>query len=292
MPTRRTVLLAASGAAAAPSPRWPLCMHQTTSAQAGFRKSLEGYSKAGFRYVELIPPHADAFVKQESVAVARRLLSDLGLKAASGGGVRGLAEPSPERAKALEELKFRTGRWAELGVDRMVIPCAATGKYTLDDYKQAVGNLREVGEIVKSHGVTAMIEFMRGSAFVGCLPTSLKLTREAAHSHLKPMFDFYHFGAGLSKLEDLAMLRSGELHHVHFQDVPDMPRELLDNSTRDIPGDGVLPLHRILDGLKKAAYQGPLSVELFYPRLQQGDPYEVAMEIRRKCEKVLSSWRG
>jgi hypothetical protein len=30
--------------------------------------------------------------------------------------------------------------------------------------------------------------------------------------------------------------------HVHFQDVPDMPRELLDNTTRIIPGDGVSPL--------------------------------------------------
>ena len=33
---------------------------------------------------------------------------------------------------------------------------------------------------------------------------------------------------------------------MHFQDMPDMPRELLDNSTRVMPGDGVTPLVRIL----------------------------------------------
>jgi hypothetical protein len=26
---------------------------------------------------------------------------------------------------------------------------------------------------------------------------------------------------------------------------------------------------------------------LFYPKLQKGDPYEVAMEIRRKAEPVM-----
>ena len=32
---------------------------------------------------------------------------------------------------------------------------------------------------------------------------------------------------------------------------------------------------------------GPLSVELFLPRFQQGDPYEIAREIRMKAEGVM-----
>ena len=150
----------------------------------------------------------------------------------------------------------------------------------LDDYKRAQDNLREAGEIVKPHKVTVMLEFMRGSTFVGTLPTSLNLTRDTAHPNVRSMFDCYHFWAGLSKLEDLDMIRPGEIHHVHFQDVPKLPRELLDASTRDIPGDGVSPLKHILQTLKKKGYSGPISVELFYPHLQKADPYEVAMEIR------------
>ena len=110
-----------------------------------------------------------------------------------------------------------------------------------------------------------MVEFMRGSTFIGTLPTSLRLTREAAHPNVRPMLDCYHFWAGLSKLEDLDLIRQGEIHHVHFQDVPDMPRELLDNGTRDIPGTGVSPLVGILRKLAEKGYAGPLSVELFYP---------------------------
>ncbi|MCC6392754.1 MAG: sugar phosphate isomerase/epimerase [Bryobacterales bacterium] len=289
MITRRTLLQSAPALALASSAsRWPLCLHQTTSAGSTFRQSLEGYARAGIRHVEIIPQLLDPFVAKEGLPAAKRLLSDLGMKAvSSGSGVRGLVEPSPQRAKALTELKFRAEQFAAAGVDRMVIPCAAAGKYTLDDYKQAVDRMREMGEIVRPFGVTAMLEFMRGSTFVGCLPTSLKLLREVNHPFVKPMFDFYHFYAGLSKMEDLDMIRPGEIHHVHFQDVPDIPRELLDNSTRDIPGDGVSPLVKILHALRKARYEGPLSVELFYPRLQKGDPYEVAMEIKQKSEKVL-----
>ena len=34
-------------------------------------------------------------------------------------------------------------------------------------------------------------------------------------------------------------------------------------------------------------YSGTLSVELFLPRFQKGDPYEAAVEIRRKAERVM-----
>lgn len=272
---------------AAPGGTMHLCMHQTTSAGSSFGASLEGYARAGIRYVEIIPPLVDQFLKQESVASAKRLIANLGLTAVSMGGVRGLAEPNPGRAKALEELKRIAGLAAELGVDRVVCPCGTSEKFTDEDYARGVENLREAGELVRPSGVTAMLEFMRGSTFIGTLPTSLKTTRQVAHPNVRPMLDCYHFWAGLSKFEDLDLLREGEIHHVHFQDVPDMPRELLDSGTRDVPCEGVSPLVRILRKLDEKKYRGPLSVELFYPQLQNGDPYEVALRIRRKAEPIL-----
>ncbi len=264
-----------------------LCLHQTTSAGSNFRASLEGYARAGIRYVEIIPPFVDEFLKHETIDAAKRLLADLGLKAVSMGGVRGLAEPNPHRAEALEQLKRIASMASELQIDRMVCPCGTTEKFTSEDYGRAVGNLQEVGEIVRPLGVTAMLEFMRGSTFIGTLPTALKATRAAAHPNVRPMLDCYHFWAGLSKFEDLDTLHEGEIHHVHFQDVPDMPREQLDNGTRAIPGEGVSPLERILRKLAEKGYRGALSVELFYPQLQNGDPYQVARRIRDKAEPIL-----
>jgi hypothetical protein len=151
MISRRSVLLAPAAAMAASSSAMKLCLDQTTSTDAGYRRSLEGYAKAGIKYVEIIPPQLEPFAKTEGLR-ARRTKPESG-------------------------------------------------------HKRAQDNLREVGEIVKPYRVVTMLEFMRGSTFVGTLPTSLKLTRDTSHQ-------------------------------VHFQDVQKIPRELLDNTTRDIAGDG------------------------------------------------------
>jgi 2-keto-myo-inositol isomerase len=265
-----------------------LCLHQFTSANAGFRKSLEGWARAGIKNVEITSAQLDEFLKTDTIAAAGRLISDLGLTAVSAAcGVAGLWEPTPTRAASLDSLKQRCEMFAALGIGKTYAPTTTSQKFTLDDYKAAVQNMREAGEIAKQFRMTAMVEFVRASSFISTLTTLLKLTREAGHPNLRPMLDCYHFWSGLSKFEDLDLLRPGELAHVHFQDVPDMPRELLDNSTRLIPGDGISPLKQILRKLSEKGYSGPLSVELFLPQFQQGDPYEVARRIRERAEPVI-----
>jgi sugar phosphate isomerase/epimerase len=273
----------------AASTRMTLCIHQTTSAPAGFRKSLEGYSRAGVRQVEVIGPQLDAFAKSDGLPAAKRLLSDLGMKAVSHSGVRGLWGPGPEHSKAIEDLKHQAEMAAALSVDRMVGPCIATGEFNADDYKTVIANMRDAGEVAKQFGVTLMVEFTRSSTLIATLPTSLRLVREAAHPNVRPMLDFYHFWSGLNKFEDLALIRPNEIHHVHFQDVPDMPRELLDSTTREIPGTGVTPIARILHALSQKGYAGPLSVELFLPKYQNADPYDVARAIRRNAAQFIQA---
>jgi 2-keto-myo-inositol isomerase len=265
-----------------------LSLHQYTSASAGFRKSLEGWARAGIKNVEITSTMLDEFLKTETIAVAGRLISDLGLTPVSAAcGVAGLWEPNPNRAAALDSFKKRCEMFASLGLSRTYAPTTANEKFTLDDYRAGAQNMREVGEIAKHFRMTAMVEFVRASSFVSTLTTLLKMTREAAHSNLRPMLDCYHFWSGLSKFEDLDLIRPGELAHVHFQDVPDMPRELLDNTTRVIPGDGISPLERILRKLSEKEYSGPLSVELFAPQFQQADPYELARRIRERAEPLM-----
>jgi len=295
MLSRRVLLvtpLALSAARAAASGKMTLAIHQNTSAGAGYRKSLEGWSRAGIKDVELTAALLDEFLKTDSLAAARRVLTDLGLTPVSGAcGVQGLWEPNPNHAASLENLKKRCEMFAALGLTHIYSPTGTTQKFTQDDYKTGVDNMREVGEIAKQFRMTAMAEFVRTSSFISTLTTLLKMTRLAAHPNMRPMFDCYHFWSGLNKLEDLDLIRPGEIAHVHFQDVPDIPRELLDNTTRFIPGDGISPLTTILRKLADKGYAGPLSVELFLPKFQQADPFELAGEIRRKAESVMRQAR-
>ena len=283
-------LMAARAASAAT--KMTLAIHQNTSSGAGYRGSLEGWAKAGIKYVELNNGQVDAFLKTDTLAAARRVLTDNGLTPSCAAcGVGGLWVPGANRAAALDTLKRRCETFVELGLTRIYAPSGNVPKFTPDDYKAIPAAMREVGDIASQFKLTVLIEAIRGSNYISTLSTMLRMTREAAHPNVGPLFDFYHFWSGLNKLEDLDMIRPREIGHVHFQDVPDMPREMFDNSTRVIPGDGIAPLNRILRKLSDKDYAGSLSVELFMPKFTQGNPFEVATEIRQKSERVMRQAR-
>ena len=267
-------------------------MHEASSARFDFKTAMEGYAKAGIRAVEPDLTKVREFVMKESPAAAKRLLQDLGLRAVSSSNQLGLPEPSEQRARNLEDLKWKLELAEAIGADRIVMPSAGTGTYTEDDYKKGVDNLREAGEMAKPSGVSLMLEFTRTSRFASCLPTALKLVREANHPNIKVMMDTYHFWGGISKFEDLELLRDGELHHLHFEDVPEDPiRELQGQPDRRFPGEGIVPLRRIVEVLKRKKYIGPASLEMFQGQsalIGNLSPYEVAMKARTAIEPIIS----
>src|SRR5690348_2710111 len=109
---RRTLLqaplLLAAEPVGAPRRKMTLSLHQFTSARAGYRKSLEGWTKAGIRDVEPVAGLLDDYLKYDSLASAKRILTDNGLTIVSGAtGVSGLWEPNPNFSKSLDEFRKR-----------------------------------------------------------------------------------------------------------------------------------------------------------------------------------------
>lgn len=261
-----------------------LAMHQNTSSGAGYRGSLEGWARAGIRHVELNAGLVDEFLQTDSLAAARRVLTDNDLTAVSGSvGVGNLWEPNPNHATALDNLRQRCEMFAELGLERVYASTGANAEFTQSDYDAGVENMRQAGDVAREFDLAMMVEFIRNSSYISTLTTVLQMTRAAGN--VAPLLDFYHFFSGLSRLEDLELLRPGEIGHVHFQDVPAMPRELLTGQTRAIPGDGIAPVQHVLRKLSELGYTGSLSVELFL--YQQQDPYTLAREVREKAESVM-----
>jgi 2-keto-myo-inositol isomerase len=250
--------------------------------------SLKSAAFGRLKDVEITNVLLDEFLKTDSLASARQVIADVGLNPVQGAtGVPELFEQNLNRAAALDNLKRRCEMYANVGLNRVYATTGTNKKVTEDDYKAGAQNIHDAGDVAKRFDMSLRIEFLRTSSFISTLPTILKMTRAAAHPNVAPMLDCYHYWSGVNKLEELDLIPPGEISHVHFQDVPDTPRELLDSSTRIIPGDGVCPLTRILGKLSEKGYAGPLSVELFLPKFQQGDPYEIAREIRVKSEAVM-----
>ena len=274
-------------ASAAPG-KMVLSIHQTTSQRAGYRKSLEGWAKAGIKNVEISDRILDDFLKTDSIAAAKSVITDNGLTMVSGATVlQDFWNKNAGFSAQMENWKKRCEQFATLGSTKIYCPSTTNRMIKEEDYKTVPDAIREAGDVAKQHNLIGMIEFARSSTLIATLTTSLKVIREAGHPNVRPMLDTYHFWSGMGKFEDLDLLKPGELAHVHFNDTPDIPRELLGQATRVIPGDGVAPMVRILKKLAEKGYDGALSVELFIPELQAGDPQEVATQIRTKCEKVM-----
>ncbi len=265
-----------------------LSLHQFTSAGAGYRKSLEGWARAGIKLVEPSSNLLDDFLKTDTLASAKRVLTDNGLKIVSGAvGTTGLWEPNAKFAENLEAFRKRCEQFAELGAPVVYSPCVTSAKFHSDDYTRSPERIRKVAEVARQFQLKVAAEFVRTSTFMASLPTALRLHRETAHPNFGILFDCYHFWSGPSKMEDLNMIRPGEIIHAHLNDTQDLPRELLDLQTRVVPGDGVAPLAKILRKLVQKGYSGPISVELFLAKYQQADPYEMAREIRLKSQKLF-----
>jgi 2-keto-myo-inositol isomerase len=270
------------------SSKMTLSIHQNTSRGAGYRKSLEGWAKAGIKFVEVTDVLLDEFLKTDTLAAAKRVLTDLGLTPVSAAAVLpDIWIPGEARVASLDTWKRRCDQFSTIGLQKIYCPSITNRRVTAEDFKATPACIREAGDIARQFTLTAMIEFARTSTHLSTLRSTLTVIREAAHSNVRPMLDFFHFWSGMSKFEDLDMIRSGEIAHVHFQDILDTPRELMDNNGRVIPGDGAAPVVAILRKLAEKEYSGPLSVELFLMELQQGDPYEVGTRIKQKCEAVM-----
>jgi sugar phosphate isomerase/epimerase len=94
-------------------------------------------------------------------------------------------------------------------------------------------------------------------------------------------------------VEDLELLRDGELAHLHFEDIPDNPprEQLQSQQHRLFPGEGTAPLKRTIEILKRKGYSGPASMELFQnttPVAQNLDPFQLASKAKAQIEPLIA----
>lgn len=283
----------AKPAGTSPLPAHPFtpCINQATPMKADFKTSMDAYSKAGFRQVELWLDSVNPFLGKNSVAVAKRVMADLGLSPRSSCCECEdlFFRTVPDRGKKWDAFKRKLDLSAQLGANRFVMCSGVSGKVNADDYTAAVPMLDDVGELGKQFGIVIGIEFIAGARFLGCVETTADLLRRVNHPNLGVLVDTFHFYAGISKLGDIERLKPGEISWVHIDDVPPMPRELLDDTDRVYVGDGVLPLEKILPVLARV-YQGPVSFEAF--QYTEQDPYTVAKKSYDGLAKLLAKLNG
>lgn len=91
----------------------------------------------------------------------------------------------------------------------------------------------------------------------------------------------------LSSIEDIRQVDLEKIFVVHIDDSLDLPLEQLDHCHRTWPGDGVIPLKKMIEELQKLGYQEIVSVELFNPEIWKMTPEEIIKTGYEKVKNII-----
>lgn len=168
-----------------------------------------------------------------------------------------------ERKKAIDQLREEMIITSELGGKFIAAPVqgiASLDPNKYDDYAQRYAAILRLGD---ETGVTPIIEIW-GSGVLHSVADCAQIAISTGHPKATMLFDFYHVYRGGNHWPTFDCLNGKKLPVIHMNDYPASPsRELLNDSHRIFPGDGICPFDTVIPMLYDAGFRGGLSVELF-----------------------------
>lgn len=264
------------------------CLNTATlrGQKLGIVKELEVASKAGYSgvepWVESVQTYAGAGGDLKEL---RRRISDLGLTVEGAIGFpEWLVNDDERRAKGLERAKREMELIAQIDGKRFAAPAAGATSLPKIDVRQAAERYRALLEAGDQIGIVPELELWGFSQNLNPLGECVAIAMETGHPKACVLPDVFHMYKGGSNYRGLALLGANTVQVMHMNDYPaDPPREKIDDSYRDYPGNGVAPLAEILKCLRQTGGQKVLSLELFNRKYWTQAPLEVA---RRGLERM------
>lgn len=246
------------------------CISQTTTLTSSFADDAANYPAGGCTAIEVWLTKLEKHLQDVSADDTRKALADRGVKlvaAAYQGGL--LLSQGEQRKPHFEHFKRRLDLCQQFGIPTLLLVADFTKSPDTSDLGRAVVSLAQAAQWAAGFGVRLALEFRGTDAFCSCLDTALTLVEQCREPNAGVCLDAFHFYKGPSKPEDLERLTNANLFHVQVCDVAGVPRELMSDSDRVLPGEGDFRLGEFVKVLKKIGYTGGVSLELFNPVLWQ-----------------------
>jgi 2-keto-myo-inositol isomerase len=153
---------------------------------------------------------------------------------------------------------------------------------------RAVVSLAQAAQWAAGFGVKLALEFRGTDAFCSCLDTAITLVEQCREPNAGVCLDAFHYYKGPSKPEDLERLTAANLFHVQLSDVAGVPRELMTDSDRVMPGEGDFRLEPIVSRLRQINYASGVSLELMNPVLWRMKPTQVVELGLASLQRLLT----
>lgn len=240
-----------------------LCISQATTLPAAFADDLAAFADVGWPAAELWLTKLEKHLEANSLDSARRLFADRGLIPAAAAYQGGLLLSQGEQRKAhFDHFRRRLELCQAIGVPTMIVVADFAHRPDATALQRAVVSLAQAAQWAAGFDVRLALEFRGSDAFCTSLDTALGLVAQCAEPNVGVCLDMFHYYKGPSKPEDLAGLTRDTLAWVQFSDVAGVPRELMTDADRVLPGDGDFQFAPVVDALTRIGYDGYVSLEV------------------------------
>ena len=238
--------------------RYCLNMATIRGQKLGIVREIEIAAKAGYQGIEPWVDSVQNYVKEGGVLTdLRKRLDDHGVTVEGAiGFAEWIVDDEDRRAKGLERLKREMDLLAQIGARRFAAPPAGATDLPKLDFGKAAERYRAL--------------------------------LETGHPKACVLSDVFHLYKGGSDYKVMESVPGRLLPVLHINDHPaDPPRDKIDDSFRNFPGDGVAPLVDMLKVLHGTGGQKVLSLELFNRQYWAEDPLKVAETGLAKIKSVV-----
>jgi sugar phosphate isomerase/epimerase len=256
--------------------------------QLGMVKELETASKAGFRSVEIWMDSFNTYMeKGGTIADLNKRIKDLDLKVENCiGFAQWIVDDEATRQKGVEQLKKEMDMLASIGCFRTAAPPMGATKDPGLNLQRAAERYNTILELSKQTGVVPQLELWGFSQNLNHLSDVLYVAAESGHPSARLLLDVYHIYKGGSSVDSLHLVGKAGLEVFHINDYPaNIAPENITDPDRIYPGDGVAPIRRILEQIRKADKPLVLSFEVFNKTYYSQDPLLV-------CKTALSKMKA
>ena len=268
------------------------CLNTSTIRNSGLnvQEKIKITAQAGYQGIELWVNEIEDYLKKGgTLPQLKATIKEKSIKIPNLIAFPQWAHPDKNvRAKALEEAKnvFEMGK--ALGSTYVAAPpmgITEMVELSLDDIAEYYKDLMKA---VRDTGVTPLLEYWGHSKKLGSLRETIHVIRLIGEPGIVLLVDIFHTAKTKGDFGLLAELKGSQLGLLHVNDYPyaDDIRRLKD-SQRVYPGDGVAPLVKIYDTLKRIGYSGMYSLELFNEEYEKSGAENVVKTGLAKMKQVF-----
>ncbi len=263
------------------------CISQATTMSGTFADDATDYPAGGCTALEVWLTKLEKHLQDVSAPDTKKALADRGIALVAAAYQGGLLLSQGDARKAhFEHFKRRLDLCQTFGIRTLLLAADFATTPDATALGRAVTSLAQAAQWAAGFGVRLALEFRGTDAFCSCLDTAITLVEQCREPNAGVCLDAFHFYKGPSKHEDLERLTTANVFHVQLCDVAGVPRELMTDSDRVLPGEGDFRLEPIVQRLKAIGYTGGVSLELLNPvlwQLKATQVVELGMEALRRA---------